>query len=232
MPIIALNNHEHKQLRVRPPDNFSYLANAHMLPLVMQECAQAGCEYPVVFVKDKATGQFKLVAIFGLTEGENLFVNDGQWQGLYMPAIVQNNPFKLITDSSNPDQLIVGLDTDSGLVQESDGEALFDDAGNETDYLKNRKFSLAQYVEHERTTRTAIEALTDVELLAARDLTITVKGQETRIGGLYTVDEAKLNELSDEKFNELRQRGFLPWIYAQLFSLNQVHRLARFQAAE
>jgi len=231
MPIIALNNQEHKQLRVRPPSSFEYLANVHMLPLVIPECGHAGNDYPVVFIKKEETEQFQPVAIFGLAPGENLFVNEGQWQGLYMPAIIQHDPFKLIGDSKNPDQLIIGLDMDSELVQESEGEALFDDAGNETDYLKKRNESLGQYFQQDRLTRTSIAALNDLELLDASDLTVTLMGQDINIAGLYTVNEAKLDELPDEKFNELRKRGLLPLIYAQLLSMNQFHRLARLKTA-
>ncbi len=230
MPIIALNNQEHKQLRVRTTGSFEYLANAHMLPLVVQECGLAGSEYPVVFVKKEQDGEFQLVAIFGLTPGENLFVNDGQWNGLYLPAIIQNSPFKLIPDPGNPDNLMMGLDTDSDLVQESDGEALFDDAGNETDFLKNRKELLGRYFHDNRLTREFCATVVKLDLLVARDLKVRVGGQEINIAGLHIIDEAKLGELPDDQFNELRQRGFLPAIYAHLVSLNQVQRLARFRS--
>jgi len=202
-----------------------------MLPLVISECGHAANDFPVVFIFKEETEEFQPVAIFGLAPGENLFVNEGQWQGLYMPAIIQNDPFRLIGDSKNPDQLILGLDTDSELVQESEGEALFDDAGNETDYLKERRDSLGQYFHQDRLTRASIAALNNLELLDASDLTVTVMGQDISIAGLHTVNETKLNELPDEKFNDLRERGLLPMIYAQVQSMNQFHRLARLRAA-
>lgn len=231
MPIIALNNQEHKRLRVRPPSTFEYLANAHMLPLVVQECGHAGSDYPVLFVKNEEDGQFQLVALLGLSPGENLFVVDGQWHGLYMPAIIQNDPFKVITDQRNPDKLMIGLDTDSELVQETEGEALFDESGNETDYLKSRKDSLVQYFQDNRLTRAFGAVLAKLDLLITRDLIVRVGDHEINIAGLHTVDETRLSELPDENFNELRERGFLPAIYAQLFSLNQVHRLVRIRMA-
>jgi hypothetical protein len=231
MPVIALNNTDHRQLRVSPPKNFEYLDKVHMLPLVAQECGHAGNEFPVAFVKDKETDRFQLVAILGLQEGENLFVSAGQWQGMYMPAIIQIEPFKLITDAYKPDQLVAGLDTDSERVQESNGEALFDDAGKETEFLQRVKDSLGQYFQNQRYTLDFIAALSEFELLVARDLSVRIGEQNMNISGLHAIDEERLNELSDEQFAELRKRGYLAAIYAQMLSLNQVHRLGRIKAA-
>lgn len=231
MPTIALNSHEHRQLRVLPPGNFDYLANVHMLPLVLQECGHAGLEYPVVFAKKEEPGQFQLVALFGLGTGENLFVRDGQWEGLYVPAIIHHIPFKLIQDSEKPDQMILGLDTDDERVQEADGEVLFDEAGNETEYLQSRKDLLSEYYEHDRFTRDFIATLNDLDLLMPVDMAVAVNDQRLDVTGVHKIDEGKLNELPDEKFLELRKRGVLPFIYAQMLSLNQFHRLAQMKAA-
>lgn len=230
MPVIALNNTEHRQLRVRPPKDYEYLNNAHMLPLVAQECAHAATEYPVAFIKDAASERYQLVGVLGLEEGENLFVSKGQWRGMHMPAVVQVEPFKLVNDTERPDHLVAGVDTDNERVQESSGEALFDEAGNETEFLQRVKTSLGEYFQGQRYTHDFVEALAKLGLLVARDLTIRIGDQNTTISGLHTIDESKLNELGDEDFADLRKRGFLAAIYAQMISLNQVHRLARIKA--
>lgn len=230
MPIVALDNKEHKNLKVRRPSTYKDLATIHMLPLVVHECTHAGSDYPVVFVKNEETNQFQLVAMLGLSPGENLFVSDGKWNALYLPAIIQNNPFRLIPDEEKPDQIDFGLDTDSDLVQEAEGEALFDDDGKETDYLKERKESLYKYLEHDRITRRFVSQLSELKLLRGRDLTVNAGGKTIDIGGIYTIDEEKLNELPDETFNDLRKRGFLPVIYAHMSSLNQIRRLAKHRA--
>ena len=50
------------------------------------------------------------------------------------------------------------------------------------------------------------------------------------IDGLFTIDEEALEKLSNEEFQELRQRGLLPIIYSHLTSLQQIGRLSRLQA--
>lgn len=226
MPVIALNNTEHQKLRVSPPKDFGYLSEAHMLPLVVTECGHAGSNFPVVFVKDTSIDAFQLVALFGLQENENLFVDNGDWTGVYMPAIIQIAPFKMVSDPQRPDQLIVGLDTDDQRVSEGDGEALFDSEGGETEFLGRVKESLGHYYQNQHYTRKFIDVLSGLDLIQSTELVVRLRDEKTSIRGLHSIDEEKLNALTDEQFCELREGGFLPAVYAQMLSLNQVHRLA------
>lgn len=230
MPVVVLNHRDHHHLRVRRPRNFDYLSTMHMLPLVFPECGNAGNDFPVVFTKKEGIDQLQLVALFSLSPGKNLFVNDGQWQGLYMPAIIQNMPFKLINDSQEPGHMILGLDTDNELVSESEGEALFDETGKETEYLQTMKESVGTYYQQDQHTQAAIRVLTEMDLLTDCDLTVAVGDKKIAIEGVYTTDIVKLKELPDEQFNELRETDLLPLLYAQIFSINQFHRLARYEA--
>jgi hypothetical protein len=45
------------------------------------------------------------------------------------------------------------------------------------------------------------------------------------IAGCYVINEERLNNLSDDRFLELRKKRYLPAIYAQLISLAQIERL-------
>ena len=231
MPVVVLNNRDHKQLKVQPPADFNYLQNVHMLPLVMQECGHAGNEYPVVFTKKEGTEEFQLVAIFGLSAKSNLFVKDGQWLGLYMPAIIQNIPFKIINDANQPENMVLGLDTDSEIVSEEQGEALFDADGNETEFLQAMKESVGKYYEQDQMTQAAVKALKELDVLVECDLTVGVGDQRIRFDGVYTTDIVKLRELPDDTFIDLRNSDLLPLLYAQMFSINQFHRLSRLESA-
>ena len=177
MPVVVLNNRDHRQLNVQRPTDFSFLENAHLLPLVMQECGHAGNEYPVVFTKEEGTDSFQLVAIFGLSSGSNLFVKDGQWQGLYMPAIIQNMPFKIANDSKNPENMVLGLDTDSDTVSETEGEPLLDAEGKETEFLQAMKDSVGKYYEQDQMTKAAIKVLKELDVIVESNLVVTVDGQ-------------------------------------------------------
>jgi hypothetical protein len=49
--------------------------------------------------------------------------------------------------------------------------------------------------------------------------------QIRNINGCYVINEERLNSLSVERFVELRDKRYLPAIYAHLVSLAQVERL-------
>lgn len=230
MSIIALNNTEHQGMKVNPRLVLTLLEGAQMLPVIVHECALIGSDAPVVFVKNQETGQFQMVALYGLAPGENIFATNGEWRALSVPLIVQNMPFKLITDADDHDRVMVGIDDESPLVDAENGEPLFDTNGDETEFLKTRKEMLRQYVDGDEVTRKFVDLLSEMELLAQQEIKVNVDGQKTDIAGIYSVDEAKLRELSPEDFERLRASGFLPVIYAQLMSVNQIRRLARMRA--
>ena len=55
---------------------------------------------------------------------------------------------------------------------------------------------------------------------------VNAANQERNITGCYVINEERLNNFTDAKFNEIRQKGYLPAIYAHLISLSQIERLA------
>ena len=52
-------------------------------------------------------------------------------------------------------------------------------------------------------------------------------GQVNSITGLHTVDERKLNDLSDKDFSKLRKTGFLGPIYGMILSVFQLNELMK-----
>lgn len=230
MPIVALNNVEHKDLKVNPAYLLAQLAGNHMVPVVVHECAILGSDAPIVFVKNQETGQFQMVVLYGLAPGENLFLVNDSWQAMTVPLAVQSGPFRLISDGADDDRMMIGIDNQSPFLGSEEGEALFDADGQETEFLKARKEVLGHYFEGDQITRAFIDLLSELELLVQRELKLNANGEKIEIGGLYSVDEAKLGDLSPEDFEQLRTRGFLPVVYAQLMSMHQVRRLARLRA--
>jgi hypothetical protein len=225
MPISILTSENHKALRVSPATDYSELANISYLPVVVQEFAPASAEFPVVFLKHADTGQYRAVALFGPAGGHNVFVRDGKWLAEYVPAIVRQAPFKLA--ATGPEgEFAVAIDTDSPLVSETDGEALFTEDGKPSEFLDQRGKALVSYGEHLQLTEAFVQLLVDEGLIREQKLTYR-SGEETgSIGGIHVVDEQKLNTLPQETYITLRDRGFIGVIYAHLLSLNMIRRMA------
>jgi hypothetical protein len=53
-------------------------------------------------------------------------------------------------------------------------------------------------------------------------LTVSIDNQPQTIGGLYRIDEEKLNSIDDESFLKLRKSGALSLAYMQLFSMGRI----------
>lgn len=228
--IVPLRSDVHGKLKVRELGTFEHVKSAHMVPVTAHEFARLGAEYPIVFVKNSETGQFQSVALMGLKVGENLFADGDKWKGVFVPGAVRNHPFVLAPAGENKEQLMVGLIEDSPVVSEEEGNALFEESGEESEYLKAKKENLVGYLESEQMTRAFVSVLAEKDLLTSQNVSVNAGGEKINLGGVYIVDEKKLGELSEEDFADFRKRGFLPPLYAQLGSMHQFSRLAKMQA--
>jgi hypothetical protein len=226
MNIQALHKEKHAALRVKPLDDYAYLAEIQYLPLLVTEFLHACTDMPILFLKNSETGRFQPVAMFGIRRATNAFVTDGRWRAHYLPAVARQAPFRLIANDEHKDRLYIGIDTDHLTVNESEGEALFDESGNETAYLERRKRALFEYAEHNQLTQGFVELLVKRELLTQKTLTWGQDGAGAGIRGLYVVDEQRLNALPTDQYLDFRDRGFLAVVYAHLVSFGQVRRLA------
>ncbi|WNC71065.1 SapC family protein [Thalassotalea psychrophila] len=229
--IQPLNKTAHAKTKIKSQANFAHAKGQHLAPVVVHEFSRASAEFPVVFVKNTETGTFQSVVLFGVKPGENLYTETDTWEGTYAPAAVTNFPLALVPENNESDKFMVVIATDNAVVNEEEGNALFEENGEESEYLTRRKEALGKYFEHSHITQAFTKELADRDLLIQQNLEIAANGEKIQINGLYLVDEKKLNELSDEDYIALRKRGFLAPIYAHLNSMHQMHRLVKKKVA-
>jgi hypothetical protein len=166
------------------------------------------------------------VALLGLDAGQNLFVDaQGQWSASYIPAIIRRYPFALVK-ATDADQYIVCVDEASALLSDSEGAALFDEAGEPTQVIENVKRYLGELQQMDQITGDFSSFLVQNNLLTPLNMRVNTDNQVRNITGCHVINEERLNNFSDAKFLELRQKGYLPAIYSHLISLSQIERLA------
>lgn len=227
MKIEQLNPKDHARLRVRTFDEYSALADVSFVPILLPEFALACAEFPIVFVSNPESGKVQPVALFSLKKGKNAFVHDGNWSAHYLPATIRQAPFKLLSGKNGESaELFMGIDTESGLVSESEGERLFDEDGGETPYLQERKEHLTEFAKSSDMTAGFVDLLNERELLQERTLSFEGQGKAGTVKGLLVIDEERLKKMPTEDFIQLRDRGLLSLVYAHLISLNQARQLA------
>jgi len=222
-----LNNEKHRNIKIKTNRDVSDLKEQSILPLVLGEFPHAAIEFPICFIKNNQTDDLQVVALMGIESKENLFVKDGSWDSAYMPARYTHRPFGLLQNPEDKANYGIAVDFDSELVNEEEGVALFDENGNETEFLVKQKEAMGTYLEQEHLTRSFTKELNDKGYLTQRQINVTVNEQKYNVDGVYIIDEKKIEELSDEDFLDLRKRGLLTPIYTHLLSMRQMNNLIR-----
>jgi hypothetical protein len=224
--MVPINKERHAGKKVRASEDFRFASKFHLAYVTVHEFARAAAIYPLVFLEDKDNDQFRPVALMGLDAGENLFVDSqGQWAGSYIPAIIRRYPFAL-TKAAEADRFIVCVDEASDLLSDTEGAPLFDDQGNATQVIENVKRYLSELQQMDTMTLEFSRFLVQNNLLTPLNVRVNAANQVRNITGCYVINEDRLNNFNDTKFNEIRQKGYLAAIYAHLISLSQIERLA------
>ena len=227
--VVAIHSQTHAQTRVKEITDFTFARGVHLAYVALGEFARAGAIYPIVFVEDSARDEFRPVALLGLRPNENLFVDaSGTWQAAYVPAVIRRYPFALLR-SEQEGQFVVCLDADSDRISVTEGAPLFGPDGAPSVALENAKRYLTELHQLEMVTSAFCAWCKEQNMFTP--LNVRVQGAQgaNDLTGCYAINEERLNRLSDERFLEMRTRGYLAGIYAHLLSLSQMDRLAKLQ---
>lgn len=228
----------YKNMKVRlpaPGDLPGFASQTNAVPVSYSEFAAACRDYPLVFVSTDEGKHFSPVAIMGMAGAENLFLKDGKWDaGVYLPAYVRRYPFCMavvtLEGQQQADRLVC-VEKDF-LVEDGEGELMFDAEGKTTDRWEPISKLLEEYERDLQRTREMCEILADYALLEPFTLQATLKDKgPMNLSGMYRVDEKKLEFLNAAQHKNLIKKGIMGRIYAHLISLESFARLLARKAA-
>jgi len=226
-----LDFNKHGKLRLSENKDFSQFKSQHLVPVVLQEFFTLATDFPLIFVRNSNSGDFVPAALMGLSKGKNVYCLQPEWPSTFVPSTFTIAPLSAHRLKPDSDEAVIAIDEESELLDESNGEPLFDAEGNFTPYLQKR-------IDHViDVTRQTLQSLELCKFLAEKNLlkTGTLRFQHNpnapkyELEGIYTIDEEAIQKLSDEEFIDLRHRGLIPMIYTHLTSLHQLGRLMRLQ---
>lgn len=228
--LAAVRRERHAALTVGQGTDLAAAAMLGHVPLGFSEIALAVCDYPVVLIKDSATGQFRLVALLGFAADRNLFVIGESWAATYLPLNVLRLPFCLgAPDGGDPELCI---DEGSSLIGRSPGTALFDGSGGETPFLAGRRALLQSMLADAGTCAEFVGAVVAARLVTPMTITLHFADQhQQEIQGAYTIDPLALETLDDAALLKLHRAGHLGAIHAVMHSLGQLARLEQLHNA-
>ncbi|MFC3120318.1 SapC family protein [Agaribacter flavus] len=232
-----LNPKEHKNLKVITSRGEKYGENVNTIPVIADELRSLVTEYPVCILKDPNTGQFALHALTGFDAGENLMLEGDTWHASYVPLHVLRQPFMIgIRDKEGskptPDNTVVTIQLEHKRVTDEGGEALFDEDGNATDYLKKTTNLLGALLQGLTTTSTFLDALVKEELLEQLQLTVNLKnGDKKNFQGFYGINEEKLASLKGEALEKFHSLGYLQACHMLIASFGNIQKLIKLKNA-
>lgn len=209
----------HKDTYVKTGATYDFARYVNSVPITAIEFAQAAAEYPVVFA---GTEEAVMPAvILGAQQTQNLFVDTtGAWRGKYLPAFVRRYPFVFSTDTAGK-RFILHIDESfEGVNKEGRGERLFDNDGEQTQYLKGvLKFLQDYQARFQRTTEycTRLKSLGLMQPMQAQ-FNLADGGRRT-LSGFSVVDREKLKAISADDVALMFRNDELECTYLHLHSL-------------
>lgn len=213
---VQLNNLDHKDLRV-DTGRGAALGDAVMWAITFPaEFRNVQANYPIVFGKS-ADGDFQPLALFGFTDGQNLFLDGDRWDATYIPLTIERQPFLI---GRSADEMLMHIDLDSPRVGSARGEALFLPHGGTSEYLERASSVLHSLHQGLETNAPFVAALLQHALLEPFVLDIRLDdGSDNRLSGYYAIDEDRLRRLEGDALAALSRAGYLEPIYMMLASV-------------
>lgn len=220
--LIPLSPSAHSNAFIDPIRAINDFRTAQVVRLRVPEVGNAGCCFPVLFTKDPQLGVWDISALTSLEPESNLFIDNGEWQGIYSPLAIRTHPVRL-AKFENKGEVTLALRPED--LSES-GNQLYDDQGRQTDYLKNIEQALHEDLSSASATQAFFRHLQALELIQPINIKVLYHDASSRIlEGLYTLDQEKLSALEDSAQLELQKRGYLMAMHSMLTSLFQLNRL-------
>lgn len=209
----------HRDLSVKTGGTYRFAKNVNSVPLTAIEFGQAAAEYPIVFAGSEDA--IMPAVILGAQQTENLFIDDaGTWQGKYVPAFVRRYPFVFSSEKGGSSFVLHIDESFEGCNREGRGERLFDNDGEQTQYLKSVLAFLQDYQARFKRTRDYCDRLKALGLLQPVQAQFSLKSGERRLlAGFMTVDREKLKKIATDDLVTMFTNDELECTYLHLHSL-------------
>lgn len=225
----------HGTLKISPVQDWSVARHMHAVYVAATELPEAALEFPLLFVHSgelDAGGRATVspVALLGLAQGENLFVDGTRWRARYVPAFLRRYPF--LTGRAAGDAAPgVMIDTAWSGLSHTAGEALFDAQGWPAPALQRHLALLERFEAEALRTRQFCTQLVELALLKPMQADATLPdGQTLTVEGFQVIDEERLRELPAAAVLDLHRSGMLMLMHLHIASLANLPALVERKA--
>lgn len=228
---VVLNSQDHQDLKVDTRCAPEFGDSVNRVMIFSAEFSDIQKEYPILFYREPNTLKLQTHAILGFDRDENLFLDQGIWQGHYVPGALARGPFMIGFQAQNNNgevrkEPVVHVDLHHPRVGTVDGEPLFLPEGANSPYLDKVIRTLKVLYQGSIFDKTLFSILDDMELLEPVTIEVTLSNiEQYNLSNYYTVNEEKLTGLAGEDLAKLHKLGVLKLLYFAQASLGNMHRL-------
>ncbi|QJR81317.1 SapC family protein [Alteromonas pelagimontana] len=231
---VLLNNAQHQHIKVINQFHAQYGDNVAGAMVFPTEFVELQKEYPIVFRRDAETEKYQAMALLGIQQGENLYLDeslDSGWAAHYIPATLARGPFLIgfQTQQENGGTQkvpVIHIDMDHPKVNEQKGRALFLEHGGNSPYLEHVSTILKNMHQGIAANDAMFAAFNEYELIEPVNIEIELdNGEKSRLVGNYTINDSKLQSLNAEQLAKLHHAGFLQLAFAVVASMSNIRKL-------
>ncbi len=226
----ALDTNLHRQLKLKLPlTDWSVAKRLNAMFVAAAEFGDVCREYPIVFIKagqeEDGSDAIAPVAVFGLTQDDNLYVSGADWRAQYVPAVLRAYPFCMARIDA--ERFAICIDRSYAGFSETEGVPLFEGDAQASEMLKAMTTNLENLEGEVQRTRMIGKRLLELDLLREMRFDTTMPdGRQHTVDGFLTVDDKKVTELPEATVMELHRNGILGLIHLHWVSIGNMRRLA------
>lgn len=226
---VAVDRADHLSLRMRlPVTDWTLASQLNAVFVAGVEFGDVARDFPIVFVNagEDEAGQPAIapIAVLGMVQNDNLFVENKAWRAQYMPAVLANYPFAV--GRLDAERFAICFDAAWAGLSGTEGEPLFTPEGEPSDFLKRVQAQLETLEGEIQRTKLMCRRLRELDLLRDMRFDATLPdGRKFAVDGFLTVDEKKLNNLDATDVLDLHRNGLLGLVHAHYVSMGNMRKL-------
>lgn len=220
-----LNSEAHRDIVVRPAEDFHFAAAATGIPITLAEAARAQAHYPIVFSVGKKPAP---IALTGLPDSGNGFVDaKGRWRaGAYVPAYVRRYPFILAKTNPEADALSLCFDPTADCIETAAGKGNLFEEDEPSAHVRPILGLCEEYEAAARQTLAVMDKLVELDLLMEGQAQLRKDGRAAAtFRGFQMISEERLHALPADALAGLVKSGAMALIYAHLLSIPRLEGL-------
>lgn len=224
---ILLNNVDHGDLCVSPRFGAAFGDQTNSVRIFPTEYGAASREYAILFRRDAASDTIFAIALLGLDQDENVFLDGEKWDARYVPAIQARGPFSIGVqrdESGNARDALIHIDLEDPRVNRGGGGyPVFLPKGGNSPYLEAIADTLRTISEGLEIEPAMIAVFTEFDLI--QPVQLQIQADDVRrydLVDFLTIDRDRLAALDGAALEKLHRAGFLRLAFAAAASLDNI----------